>query len=145
MRTLFWEKVSTTDARPCMRYSLLSTPAHSHRVSQKAYLPTSSPEQTQAMLSASLSTSAMAALVSAPMVALGDCDRAGVGRRTGMYFFITSLGVLIFAAINLHTGGFLRRCVVVSTPVKPWPMTNLSLGLLSDSRCHSADALVLDG
>lgn len=87
----------------------------------------------------------MAVLVSAPMVALGDCDCADVGRRTGMYFFITSFGVLISAAINLHTGGFLRRCVVVSTPVKPWPMTNLSLGFLGDGRCHSAGALVLDG
>ena len=54
------------------------------------------------------SASAMVTLVSAPMMALGEC--ADVGRRTGMYFTVSSLGSLagppISGAINHHTGGY---------------------------------------
>lgn len=52
------------------------------------------------------SSSAMMALIGAPMMALGDC--ADVGRRTGMSFTIISIGSLagppISGAINHHTG-----------------------------------------
>jgi MCP family monocarboxylic acid transporter-like MFS transporter 10 len=54
------------------------------------------------------SSSAMAALIGAPMMALGDC--ADVGRRTGMFLTIASFGALagppISGAINHHTGGY---------------------------------------
>jgi hypothetical protein len=54
------------------------------------------------------SSSAMVALIGAPMMALGDC--ADVGRRTGMFFTILSIGALagppISGAINHHTGGY---------------------------------------
>ncbi len=55
-----------------------------------------------------LSSGAMAALMGAPMMALGGS--ADVGRRTGMYFTILSLGALagppISGAINHSTGGY---------------------------------------
>jgi MFS transporter, MCT family, solute carrier family 16 (monocarboxylic acid transporters), member 10 len=51
---------------------------------------------------------AFAALISSPMIALGDST--DVGRRTGMYLTITSLGSLmgppISGAINRATGGY---------------------------------------
>ena len=54
------------------------------------------------------SSSAMVALIGAPMMALGEC--ADVGRRTGMYLTIISIGTLaglpISGAINHHTGGY---------------------------------------
>jgi MCP family monocarboxylic acid transporter-like MFS transporter 10 len=54
------------------------------------------------------SSSAMVALIGAPMMALGGC--ADVGRRTGMFFTILSFGALagppISGAINHHTGGY---------------------------------------
>ena len=55
-----------------------------------------------------ISSGTVVALVSAPMMALGDS--ADVGRRTGMYFTIASLGSLsgppISGAINHSTGGY---------------------------------------
>lgn len=54
------------------------------------------------------SSGAMIALLSAPMMALGES--ADVGRRTGMYFTVASLGSLagppISGAINHSTGGY---------------------------------------
>lgn len=54
------------------------------------------------------SSSAMVALIGAPMMAFGDC--ADVGRRTGMFFTILSFGALagppISGAINHHTGRY---------------------------------------
>jgi MCP family monocarboxylic acid transporter-like MFS transporter 10 len=54
------------------------------------------------------SSGTVVALISAPMMALGDS--ADVGRRTGMYFTIASLGSLsgppISGAINHSTGGY---------------------------------------
>ena len=54
------------------------------------------------------SSGAMIALLSAPMMALGDS--ADVGRRTGMFFTVASLGSLagppIAGAINHATGGY---------------------------------------
>ena len=54
------------------------------------------------------SVGAFAALIGAPMIALGDST--DVGRRTGMYFTILSLGSLagppISGAINRATGGY---------------------------------------
>lgn len=54
------------------------------------------------------STSAMVALIGAPMMALGDSG--DVGRRTGMCLTILSIGALagppISGAINHHTGGY---------------------------------------
>ena len=55
-----------------------------------------------------ITSGTVVALVSAPMMALGDS--ADVGRRTGMYFTIASLGSLsgppISGAINHSTGGY---------------------------------------
>jgi MCP family monocarboxylic acid transporter-like MFS transporter 10 len=54
------------------------------------------------------SSGAMAALLPAPMMALGES--ADVGRRTGMYLTVASLGALagppISGAINHYTGGY---------------------------------------
>lgn len=54
------------------------------------------------------SSGANAALLPAPMMALGES--ADVGRRTGMYLTVASLGALagppISGAINHYTGGF---------------------------------------
>ena len=54
------------------------------------------------------SSGAMAALLPAPMMALGE--NADVGRRTGMYLTIASLGALagppISGAINHYTGRY---------------------------------------
>ena len=54
------------------------------------------------------SSGALEALLPAPMVALGE--RADVGRRTGMYLTIVSLGALagppMSGAINHITGGY---------------------------------------
>jgi MCP family monocarboxylic acid transporter-like MFS transporter 10 len=54
------------------------------------------------------SIGAFAALVGSPMIALGDST--DVGRRTGMYFTILSVGSLmgppISGAINHATGGY---------------------------------------
>ncbi|KAF8272785.1 MFS general substrate transporter [Lactarius quietus] len=56
-----------------------------------------------------VSSSAFVALIGAPMMALGDY--ADVGRRTGMYLTVASLGALagppISGAINHHTGGYI--------------------------------------
>ena len=54
------------------------------------------------------SSGAMATLIGVPMMTLGES--ADVGRRTGMYFTIVSLGALagppISGAINHSTGGY---------------------------------------
>jgi MFS-type transporter involved in bile tolerance (Atg22 family) len=54
------------------------------------------------------SVGGFSALISSPMIALGDST--DVGRRTGMYFTILSIGSLIgppiSGAINHATGGY---------------------------------------
>jgi hypothetical protein len=73
------------------------------------------------------SVGAFAALIGSPMIALGDST--DVGRRTGMYFTILSLGSLmgppISGTINSATGGY--SVVGIYAGQSPF--------ILSQSRC----------
>ncbi|KAI9464986.1 MFS general substrate transporter [Lactarius psammicola] len=64
-------------------------------------------------------SSAMVTLIGAPMMALGDC--ADVGRRTGMYLTIISLGALagppISGAINHSTSGYIAVGIFAGSSV----------------------------